>query len=79
MAREHITTAETYLVTWTVEPGEAGMRLDLFLKEKYRRLSRGFLQKAIKEQKITLNHNSSKPSQVLRLNDKIYVLSTRGT
>ena len=40
MAREHHTKADSYLVTWTVEPGEAGLRLDLFLKEKYSRLSR---------------------------------------
>lgn len=76
MAREHITKAESYLVTWTVEPGEAGMRLDLFLKEKYRRLSREYLQKSIKEGNVTLNHNRTKPSQMLRVNDKVYVLST---
>lgn len=78
MAREHETKEGSYLVTWTVEPGEAGMRLDLFLKEKYRKLSREFLQKSIKEGNITLNHNSSKPSQVLRVRDKVYVLSTKG-
>jgi len=79
MAREHQTQAESYLVTWTVEPGEAGMRLDLFLKEKYRRLSREYLQKSIKEGKVTLNHKLSKPGQVLRLYDKVYVLSTKGS
>ena len=78
MAREHVTKADTYLVTWTVEPGEAGMRLDLFLKEKYRRLTRVFLQKAIKEGRVTLNHQPSKPNKVLRNQDKVYVLSTRG-
>jgi len=77
MAREHETTSETYLVTWTVEPGEAGMRLDLFLKEKYRRLSREFLQKSIKDGSVTLNHKGSKPGQVLRVQDKIYVLSKK--
>ena len=80
MAREHETTAETYLVTWTVEPGEAGMRLDLFLKEKYRKLSRGYLQNHIRNGIITLNHKTTKPGQVLRVKDKVYVLSTnRGT
>lgn len=78
MAREHETKQGSYLVTWTVEPGEAGMRLDLFLKEKYRKLSREFLQKSIKEGNITLNHQGSKPSQVLRVRDKVYVLSTKG-
>jgi RluA family pseudouridine synthase len=79
MAREHETKEGSYLVTWTVEPGEAGMRLDLFLKEKYRRLSREYLQKSIKEGNVTLNHHSSKPSQMLRVKDKVYVLSTKGT
>lgn len=78
MAREHETKAESYLVTWTVEPGEAGMRLDLFLKEKYRRLSREYLQKSIKDGSVTLNHKGSKPGQVLRVQDKVYVMSTKG-
>lgn len=78
MAREHETTADSYLVTWTVEPGEAGQRLDLFLKEKYRRLSREYLQRAIKEGKVTVNHKKAKPSQVLKVRDKVFVLSTRG-
>lgn len=78
MAREHITQADSYLVTWTVEPGEAGMRLDLFLKEKYRRLSREFLQRSIRDGKITLNHHQSKPNKQIRVGDKIYALSTRG-
>lgn len=76
MAREHFTKSDSYLVTWTVEPGEAGTRLDLFLKEKYRRLSREYLQQAIREGNVTLNHRSSKPSQLLKVRDKVYVLST---
>lgn len=79
MAREQIfTEATSYLVTWTVEPGEIGMRLDLFLKEKYRKLSREYLQKGIREGKITLNHQQSKPNKVLRKGDKVFVLSSRG-
>lgn len=78
MAREHETKADSYLVTWTVEPGEAGMRLDLFLKEKYRKLSREYLQRAIKEGSVTLNRNQSKPNKVLRVKDVVHVLSTRG-
>src|SRR4051812_12551962 len=75
MAREHFTNSESYLVTWTVEPGEAGTRLDLFLKEKYRRLSREYLQKAIREGNVTLNHRDTKPSQLLKVRDKVYVMS----
>ena len=76
MAREHFTKADSYLVTWTVEPGEAGTRLDLFLKEKYRRLSREYLQQSIREGNVTLNHKPTKPSQLLKVRDKVYVLST---
>jgi RluA family pseudouridine synthase len=78
MARAHETKADSYLVTWTVEPGEAGMRLDLFLKDKYRKLSREYLQRGIKEGNVTLNHKASKPGQVLRRGDKVYVLSEKG-
>lgn len=76
MAREHHTKSDSYLVTWTVEPGEAGTRLDLFLKDKYRRLSREYLQRAVKDGSVTLNHHKSKPSQLLKVRDKVYVLST---
>lgn len=79
MARDHVTKENSYLVTWTVEPGEVGMRLDLFLKEKYRKLSREFLQKSIKEGSVTLNHKPTKPGQVLRVKDKVFVLSTKGS
>jgi 23S rRNA pseudouridine1911/1915/1917 synthase len=76
MAREHLTKSDSYVVTWTVEPGEAGTRLDLFLKEKYRRLSREYLQQAIRNGRVTLNKKDSKPSQQLKVRDKVYVLST---
>lgn len=75
--RQNTTTADSYLVTWTVQPGEVGMRLDLFLREKYRRLSREYLQKAIKEGRVTLNHENTKPSRILRVHDKVYVLSVK--
>lgn len=78
MAREHETTADTYVVTWTVEPGESGQRLDHFLKEKYRKLSRSYLQDAIKTKRVTLNKESSKPSRILKVGEKVYVQSTRG-
>jgi len=75
MAREHSTKQDSYLVTWTVEPGEGGLRLDHFLKQKYRRLSREYLQKSIKSGRVTLNHRASKPSQLLKPQDKVFVLS----
>lgn len=79
MAREHQTNADSYLVTWTVEPGEADQRLDLFLKNKYRRLSREYLQKNIREGKVTLNNKAAKPSQQMRLGDKVRVISVRSS
>jgi len=75
--RTNTTKADSFLVTWTVQPGENAMRLDLFLKEKYRRLSREYLQKAIKEGRVTLNHEIAKPSRLLRTGDKVYVLSVK--
>lgn len=77
MPKEITTTENTFLVTWTVEPGEAGSRLDHFLKSKYRKLSREYLQAAVKEGRVTLNHSVSKPSRLLKENDKVYVLSVR--
>jgi 23S rRNA pseudouridine1911/1915/1917 synthase len=67
MAREHETTANTYLVTWTVEPGD-----------KYRKLSREYLQRAIKEGRVTLNDSTSKAARLLKVGEKVNVLSTRG-
>jgi RluA family pseudouridine synthase len=51
------------------------MRLDKFLKEKYRKLSREYLQRGIKDGAITLNHKATKPAALLRLHDKVYVMS----
>ncbi|NUM89316.1 MAG: RluA family pseudouridine synthase, partial [Bdellovibrionales bacterium] len=79
MAREHAHTSDdTYLVTWTVEPGEQGQRVDVFLKSKYRRLTRGQIQNSIKEGRVTLNHEPVKPSRILRPGDRVFVVSVRG-
>ncbi len=78
MAKEQRTHQDHYLEIWTVEPGEAGMRLDLFLKEKYRRLSREYIQRYIKDGKVTINKESgAKPSRILRVKDRISILSER--
>lgn len=77
MARDYEATENTYLMKWTVESGESGQRLDHFLKEKYKKLSREFLKDSIREGKVTLNHEPTKPSRILRADDKVYVLSVK--
>lgn len=79
MALKSATHSEdTFLMTWTVENGEHGVRLDHFLKTKYKALSRERLQGAIKEGRITLNKAVSKASRLLKPGDKVSVLSERG-
>lgn len=77
MAKQEYASPESYLVAWTVEPGEGGLRLDLFLKDKYRKLSRESLQKSIKSGGVKLNDRQVKPSQILRVQDKVQVLSVK--
>ena len=77
MARDYEATENTYLMKWTVENGESGQRLDPFLKEKYRKLSREYIKQAIKVGHITLNHEPTKPSRMLRSDDKVFVLSVK--
>ena len=78
MSRIDTALENSYLVTWTVEPGENGLRLDLFLKEKYRTLSRERIQKSIKDGRTTVNHDQTKPSRLLKTGDKVFVLSVKG-
>src|SRR3989338_9046077 len=77
MARDYEATENTYLMKWTVENGESGQRLYHFLKEKYRKLSREYIKQAIKVGHITLNHEPTKPSRMLRSDDKVFVLSVK--
>ncbi len=87
MSREFEVSEDTFLMKWTVEACEAGLRLDRFLKQKYRKLSREVLKRYICEGRVALNHQptkvtkpakAAKPSRVLRVNDTVYVLSVRG-
>ncbi len=76
---------DSYLVTHEVGPNQAGMRLDSFLKERYRRRSRGQIQRAIEEGAITLSRNQGphvmvgrlKPGTQLLPGDEVLVLSER--
>lgn len=77
MARDFEASETTFLMKWTVEPGEAGQRLDHFLKEKYKKRSREFIKRVIREGQVTLNQAPTKPSRLLRVNDRVNVLSIK--
>jgi 23S rRNA pseudouridine1911/1915/1917 synthase len=76
---------DEYLVTHTVDRYQTGIRLDAFLKERYRKRSREVLKRAIDEGCITLQRNQSphlsvgrlKPSTQLIAGDEVLVLSER--
>lgn len=54
--------------------GEQGRRLDLYLLQKIpSKISRNFVQKAIKEGKITVNGKPQKPSYLVKVKDVIFV------
>src|SRR3989344_6011591 len=77
MAKLAQTTENTYLVTWTVEPGEDGKRLDLYLKSKYSRLSRESLKRGIQGGMVMINREKAKPARLLRLQDQVSVLTVK--
>lgn len=77
MAKDFDATENSYVMKWTVEPYDAGQRLDHFLKEKYRKRSREQIKEAIHDGLVELNYQPTKPARVLRLNDKVYVRSEK--
>ncbi|MBI3256010.1 MAG: RluA family pseudouridine synthase, partial [Candidatus Andersenbacteria bacterium] len=52
--------------TFTVNPGEAGQRLDVFIVSKVQGFSRAALQKAITSGEITINGQAVKPKQIVQ-------------
>ncbi len=81
----HSLTAEQYLVTHSVGPNQHGIRLDAFLKERYRKRSREQLKRAIDEGIVTIKREQSphlklgrtKPSYQLVPGDEVLVLTER--
>jgi 23S rRNA pseudouridine1911/1915/1917 synthase len=75
----------SYLVTHEVGPNQAGIRLDAFLKERYRRRSREQIKKAIESGAITVERTQGphltvgklKPGSQLIPGDVVMVLSER--
>ncbi len=78
MSRDFEITEDTFLTKWGVEPYDEGQRLDHFLKQKYRKLSREYLKKFIRDGRVQLNYKITKPSRILKNQDKVYVLTVRG-
>lgn len=76
---------DQYLVTHFVDRGQTGIRLDAFLKSRYRKRSRESLQRAIEEGAITVERHQSphlqvgklKPSSQLIEGDEVLVLSEK--
>ena len=81
----HDLSADQYLVTHAVGPNQSGIRLDAFLKDRYRKRSREILKKAIESGAITLRRSQGphvavgrlKPSYQLLAGDEVLVLSER--
>lgn len=83
-AREFLSENE-YLVTFPVDLGLTGVRLDVFLKERYRKRSREAIKRAIDSGAITVRRNQGphvtagrlKPSFQLLPGDEVLVLSEK--
>lgn len=81
----HTLTSDQYLVTHAVGPNQHGIRLDAFLKERYRKRSREQLKKAIDSGAITVKRTQGphltlgrpKPSSHLIPGDEVLVLTER--
>jgi 23S rRNA pseudouridine1911/1915/1917 synthase len=81
----HNLTADQYLVTHLVGPSQHGIRLDNFLKERYRRRSREQIKRAIDDGAITVKRDQGphvtfgrmKPSSQLIPGDEVLVLTEK--
>lgn len=78
-------TSDHYLVTHSVGPNQQGIRLDSFLKDRYRKRSREQLKKAIDAGAVTVKRTQGphlsvgrpKPSSQLIPGDEVLVLTER--
>ncbi|MDD5252045.1 MAG: RluA family pseudouridine synthase [Patescibacteria group bacterium] len=57
--------------TYEITAEEVGRRLDVFLAEKYPEVSRGIIQKLIKDGSVTVNGKKVTPHLALRLGDRV--------
>ncbi|MEQ1604323.1 MAG: RluA family pseudouridine synthase [Pyrinomonadaceae bacterium] len=70
---ENQTTETETSYTFTVEPDDAGMRLDAYLADRIESWSRSKLQKLIENEDVLVNEKAAKPSHKVRENDEIEV------
>ncbi|MGZ3686813.1 MAG: RluA family pseudouridine synthase [Bdellovibrionota bacterium] len=81
----HELSADQYLVTHSVGPNQHGVRLDSFLKDRYKKRSREQIQRAIADGAITVKRTAGphmtvgklKPSSQLVPGDEVLVLTER--
>lgn len=85
-APETVLTANTYYVTHTVGPHQDGIRLDAFLKDRYKKRSREQIKAAIADGSISLSRAHAphltappqlKPASILIPGDQVLVRSER--
>lgn len=82
--QQHTVTESHYLVTHSVGPNQQGIRLDHFLKQRYRSRSRESIKQAIDDGSITISRSLAhaptgrpKPSTPLMPGDEVRVLTER--
>lgn len=59
---------------YIVESNHSGKRLDLYLSEKYNDVSRSYIQKLIKDDRVLVNSKKEKPSYKLSIGDELLLM-----
>lgn len=57
--------------TWAVAPDAAGVRLDVFLHERFPEVSRSALKRWVEEGRVTIDGRNPKPSRMLRAGESV--------
>ena len=63
------------ILNYQVSDGQSGIRIDRYLSEMNEELSRSYIQKLLKEQKITVNGSAVKANYKVQEGDEISVKS----
>ena len=61
------------ILNYHVSDGQSGIRIDRYLSEKNEELSRSYIQKLLKEQKIKVNNAPVKANYKVQIQDEISV------
>ena len=61
------------ILNYQVSDGQSGIRIDRYLSEMNEELSRSYIQKLLKEQKITVNGSAVKANYKVQEGDEISV------